>query len=75
MLDRKGGRHLLHGNRFPDIICRIRFFAGPAIPFMFFISGIGMNVILCDSLHTDICICGLFFESCNEILLCKQNSL
>lgn len=32
-----------------------------------------MNVILCDSLHTDIC--GLFFESCNEILLCKQNSL
>lgn len=40
-----------------------------------FISGIGMNVILCDSLHTDICICGLFFESCNEILLCKQNSL
>ncbi|EQJ60067.1 hypothetical protein QSI_1251 [Clostridioides difficile P28] len=35
MLDRKGGRHLLHGNRFPDIICRIRFFAGPAIPFMF----------------------------------------
>ena len=39
-----------------------------------FISGIGMNVILCDSLHTDICICGLFI-SCNEILLCKQNSL
>ena len=30
-----------------------------------------MNVILCDSLHTDICICGLFI-SCNEILLCKQ---